>query len=90
MSAGIDATELSDEHLERELTHVHEKRHDIFLTGTADAFANNISRTLELESAYLQRFGDRVSEAEAKLAALNAGPGDRAIRGETSRPASRG
>ena len=78
---GIDGADLSDEDLERELVHVHEKRHDIFLTGAADALANNLSRMLELESAYLQRFRDRIPDAAAKLEALKAGPGERASFG---------
>ena len=81
MDLGIDGADLSDEDLERELTHVHEKRHDILRTGSADALANNISRTLELESAYLKRFRDRVPDADAKLEALKAGPGQRALFG---------
>jgi len=36
MSQGIPASQLSDEDLERELTHAHEKRHDIFVGGTVD------------------------------------------------------
>lgn len=83
MNFGISGTDLTDEDLERELRHVHEKRHDILMTGPADALANNISRTLELESAYLQRFRDRVPEADAKLEALKAGPGQRALFGST-------
>jgi hypothetical protein len=90
MTAGIAASDLADADLERELTHVHEKRHDIFLTGTADSLSNNISRMLELEQAYLERFGDLVPEATAKIEALKAGPGQRAIRGTTSEPAARG
>lgn len=63
---GIAAGDLSDEDLDRELTHAHEKRHDIFLTGTADQLINLSNRTRELECEYLRRFGNRVAEAAAK------------------------
>jgi hypothetical protein len=63
---GIPAGELDDDDLERELTHSHEKRHDIFVGGTADQLANHSSRTHELEAEYLRRFADRVKDAEAK------------------------
>lgn len=65
---GIPGTELSDEDLERELAHAHEKRHDIFLTGTADQLHNHSTRTHELEQAYLERFADRVKDAGQKAA----------------------
>lgn len=66
IDVGIAPSDLSDEDLERELTHVHEKRHDIFLSGTADQLINLTSRARELECEYLRRFGDRVVEAAAK------------------------
>ena len=67
--AGIRAGELDDDDLERELTHSHEKRHDIFVDGTADQLANHSSRTHELEAEYLRRFADRVKDAAAKAEA---------------------
>ena len=66
MSQGIPASDLSDDDLERELAHVHEKRHDIFLTGTVDQLHNHTIRARELEQAYLARFPDRVTDAAAK------------------------
>ena len=63
---GIGAGDLSDEDLERELTDVHEKRHDIFFNGTADQLINLSNRTRELESEYLRRFATRVAEAAGK------------------------
>jgi Family of unknown function (DUF6158) len=68
MSQGIPASDLSDEDLERELTHAHEKRHDIFVSGTVDQLRNHSTRTHELEQAYLQRFSDRVKDAQDKAA----------------------
>jgi hypothetical protein len=68
MTGGIPASELSDDDLERELAHAHEKRHDIFTDGTADQLRNHSARTSELERAYLQRFADRVKDADQKAA----------------------
>jgi hypothetical protein len=66
--AGIPASELSDDDLERELTHAHEKRHEMMVEGTADQWHNLRTRTDELERGYLERFASRVKDAEAKLA----------------------
>jgi hypothetical protein len=66
---GIPASDLDDDDLERELTHAHEKRHDIFVGGTADQLANHSSRTHELEAEYLRRFADRVKDASEKVQA---------------------
>jgi len=63
---GIPASDLDDDDLERELTHAHEKRHDIFVDGTADQLANHSSRTHELEAEYVRRFADRVKDAADK------------------------
>jgi hypothetical protein len=70
MSEGIPGTELSDDDLERELKHAHEKRHDILLDGTVDQLRNHGRRTAELERAYLERFADRVKDAAEKAALL--------------------
>ena len=90
MSAGIPASELSDEDLERELAHVHEKRHDIFLTGSADQLANNVARMRELEQAWLERFGEKTDDAEQKVQALDAGAGQRTVSGSVTEPLARG
>ena len=66
MTHGIPASELSDDDLERELAHAHEKRHDIFVDGTVDQLRNHSARTAELEQAYLERFSDRVKDAAEK------------------------
>jgi uncharacterized protein DUF6158 len=68
MGTGIPPTDLSDEDLERELAHVHEKRHEILLDGTAEQWHNLRARTDELERGYVERFVTRVKDAEAKLA----------------------
>jgi hypothetical protein len=64
---GVSPTELSDDDLERELAHIHEKRADIFRNGTLDQLSNHTQRMLELERAYLERFADKVREAKEKL-----------------------
>jgi hypothetical protein len=63
---GIPAAELTDEDLDCELAHVHEKRHDIFVGGTVEQLHNHNLRMSELERAYLARFPDRVMDATAK------------------------
>jgi len=68
MSEGIPGADLGDDDLERELLHVHEKRHDIFVDGTAEQLHNLDLRTAELERAYLERFPDRVKDAAEKSA----------------------
>lgn len=90
MSAGIPATELSDDDLERELGHLHEKRHDILFGGTADQLANHVARTHELEHAALERFASRIPEAAAKIEALHADSGQRTIKGSVTEPLARG
>jgi hypothetical protein len=68
MTQGIPASELSDGDLDRELSHAHEKRHDIFVDGTVDQLRNHSARTSELEEAYLRRFAGRVKDADQKAA----------------------
>lgn len=68
MATGIPPAELSDEDLERELAHAHEKRHEILLDGTADQWHNLRVRTDELERGYVERFSGRVKDAGTKLA----------------------
>jgi hypothetical protein len=67
MTPGIPASELTDEDLERELRHCHEKRHEIFIAGSADQLRNLTMRTRELELEYLRRFPDRVRDAADKF-----------------------
>ena len=60
-------SEITDDQLVRELDHVHGKRHDIFRTGHVEAWQNLLTRTAQLESEYLRRFPNGVTDAEAKL-----------------------
>jgi hypothetical protein len=57
---GVPPTALSDDDLERELTRLHETRHETFLNGTEDALEVHTQRMFALEAEYLRRFPDRV------------------------------
>ncbi|MEV0229311.1 DUF6158 family protein [Nonomuraea sp. NPDC050786] len=56
---GIDAAQLSDEDLLRELRQLHTTRSDTFFHGSDDALAVHTSRMNELEAEYLRRYPDR-------------------------------
>ncbi|HEX4016184.1 MAG TPA: DUF6158 family protein [Frankiaceae bacterium] len=56
---GIEATDLSDTILARELATLHATRHETFLEATDDALAAHTKRMLLLEGEYLRRFPDR-------------------------------
>lgn len=64
---GIRATDLADDDLYRELTHLHETRHDTFMTGTAAALANHTERMLELEEEYARRHPERVEPDDLRM-----------------------
>ena len=61
LMTGKPATELDDADLERELTHLHETRHETFMNGSEDAFQAHTDRMLELEAEYAGRFPDRTT-----------------------------
>jgi hypothetical protein len=56
---GIDAGELADDTLARELASLHATRHETFLEGTDDALSAHTRRMLLLEGEYTRRFPDR-------------------------------
>jgi len=56
---GVQASELSEDDLRRELAHVHETRHTTFLHGSQDALEAHTRRMGELESEYLRRHPER-------------------------------
>jgi hypothetical protein len=64
---GIPPEDLDDADLERELTHLHETRHETFLNGTEDALDTHTSRMLTLEQEYRQRFPDRAAPAQSRV-----------------------
>lgn len=68
---GRSAGELADEDLEREVTHLHETRHDAFLSGSADALKAHTERMLELEAEYLRRFPARAQPDPARIRATS-------------------
>ena len=57
--AGIPASELSDDDLDRELGQLHRTRDETFRRGSDQALDHHTSRTAELEDEYVQRFPDR-------------------------------
>ena len=71
MTMGRPTESLNDIELTRELAHAHLKRHDTFLTGSADALRNHSRRTAELELAYARRFSAAVVDAEQKVVDLS-------------------
>ncbi|MFB4274611.1 MULTISPECIES: DUF6158 family protein [unclassified Nonomuraea] len=56
---GIDAAQLSDDDLVRELRQLHLTRSDTFFHGSDDALSMHTARTSELEAEYLRRNPDR-------------------------------
>jgi hypothetical protein len=56
---GIAAVDLSEHDLLRELGHLHETRHDIFLHAPTSALQHHSEQTAELELEYLRRHPDR-------------------------------
>ena len=58
---GIPPSDLSDDALHRELTHLHETRSETFFNGTEDALEVHTERMLALEQEYLRRFPERTA-----------------------------
>lgn len=61
---GVPSWDLNDEDLLRELSQLHQTRHDTFRHGSDDALIRHTERTGELESEYLRRFPQREIDAE--------------------------
>lgn len=55
MTSGVPGADLAEADLIRELSHLHETRHETFLHGADDALAAHSKRTAELEQEYLRR-----------------------------------
>ena len=53
---GIEPRELSDDDLVREVTHLHETRHDAMRGASESAFEVHTERMLALEREYIRRF----------------------------------
>ncbi|MBP2367770.1 DUF6158 family protein [Pseudonocardia parietis] len=53
---GVPPTELADDELRGEMTHLHDTRHDTVLGGSEDALQTHTRRMLELEEEFLRRF----------------------------------
>lgn len=56
---GVPGSELADDDLERELEHLHQTRHEVFLHGSQQALAHHTQRTDALEREYLRRHPQR-------------------------------
>jgi hypothetical protein len=56
---GVDAAELSDEDLMREMQSLHRTRQDTLRHAADTALANHLRRTAELETEYLARYPGR-------------------------------
>jgi hypothetical protein len=61
---GIVAAALADEDLDRELEHLHQTRHEVFLHGSEQALLHHTERTAELEKEYVRRHPDRAVDPE--------------------------
>jgi hypothetical protein len=64
-SHGIAPQELADDDLRREVTHLHETRHDTMLGGSESALEAHTKRMLALEQEFLRRFPEE-SAPDAK------------------------
>ncbi len=71
MAPGVPPAELSDDDLERDVTHLHETRHETFLNGSEDALEAHTGRMLALEQEYLRRFPDRTAPDPMRVRASN-------------------
>jgi hypothetical protein len=56
---GVDARELNDEELLRELGSLHRTRTDTLRHASETALATHLARTTELEAEYLRRWPER-------------------------------
>ena len=63
-TTGPGAAELGDDDLMRELTHLHETRHETFLHGSESALRAHTHRMEALEQEYLRRNPRREVDAD--------------------------
>jgi hypothetical protein len=70
---GIPAADLSDDDLRREVTHLHEIRHDAMLDASEDAFETHTRRMLELEAEFISRFPREAAPAPSRTRAGSSG-----------------
>lgn len=74
---GVPPAELGEDELRREMTHLHETRHDTVLGGSEDALETHTRRMLELEAEFQRRLPD---EAAPEPRRTRAGSRDEAAR----------
>jgi hypothetical protein len=72
---GVPGGELADDDLDRELAHLHETRHEVFLHGSEHALATHTQRTDELEHEYLHRHPERAVDPDRLRAGARARDG---------------
>lgn len=72
METGVDARELTEQDLLRELEHLHSTRFDTLLHGTDDALVHHTERMNELEREYLRRHPEREVDPERTRAGARA------------------
>jgi hypothetical protein len=75
MLDGIPGEELADDDLDRELEHLHETRHEVFLHGSEHSLINHTQRTEELECEYLNRHPERSVDPDRLRAGARARDG---------------
>ncbi|BCB87275.1 hypothetical protein Psuf_045880 [Phytohabitans suffuscus] len=59
LDTGVDAADLTDDDLMREMSSLHRTRLDTLRHGSDAALANHLRRTAELETEYLTRYPGR-------------------------------
>jgi hypothetical protein len=53
---GVPPQQLTDDDLRREVTRLHETRHEVMLNGSQDAYETHTQRMLNLEQEFFRRF----------------------------------
>jgi hypothetical protein len=66
---GIQPAALTDDELTREMTHLHNTRHDAVLSASEDALETHTERMLALEREFLRRFPDRGAPSQLRTRA---------------------
>jgi Family of unknown function (DUF6158) len=83
-TGGIEPARLDDQDLRRELSHLHQTRHETVLDGTESALRTHTERMLALEEEFLRRFA-----REGAPHRLRTRAGSRAAAGQPSRSPGR-
>lgn len=65
--SGVPPESLSDVDLKRDVTHLHETRHETFLKGSVDALRAHTERMLALEAEFTRRFPECTAPDPARV-----------------------